>query len=107
MTFHVGQKVVCIDSAWMLWNGKPAHSGFLPRKGSIYEVADVITVFAECTYVRLCEASWDEIYEASAFRPVIDKKTDISIFTEILRRNSKSRVMAPSINERESVLNQI
>ncbi len=96
MTFRLGQKVVCIDDAWTLHTGKPAQAGFgfLPQKGLVYTIADVITQFVECAYVRLHEASWDEIYEASAFRPLIERKTDIATFTQILRRESAPRVIA-------------
>jgi len=95
MTFHVGQKVVCVDVT-----DRHRYGGFvIPVKGAIY----TIRKFDDCEGVYLAEvvnpptlvASHDggriHIDEPSFwlkdFRPIVDGKTDISIFTAMLTPN--------------------
>lgn len=103
MTFFVGQKVVCI---WNEFTHPLAHLvKTFPRKGEIYHVrgfAPIVSPLANerYEYLWLVEVvnGLVEGHEPSfahiAFRPVVEKKTDISIFTALL--NTKQR-------ERESV----
>lgn len=101
MTFHVGQKVVCVEE-WIDWYGPET----LPRKGKMYTIRELIDIglapsmrlmeivnpVNDCWLnVEPCEIAFDR----SAFRPIVEKKTDISIFTEILRKvTRKDRVKA-------------
>lgn len=105
MTFHIGQKVVCVDAR------AKCDCGCATRlvTGQVYTVRAVFVLFGN-EGIHVEETSplkWTSGYASSRFRPVVEKKTDISVFTEILNRESKSRVMAPSINEHTSLLNQI
>ena len=95
--FNIGQKVVCViggetsapniptDQPWY-WRGDP------PVKGRIY----TITGFEHNDYwnhdvVRLAEIGNDQGYWVGRFRPIVEKKTDISIFTEILKTGKIKR----------------
>jgi hypothetical protein len=77
-SFHVGQKVVCINA-----------SGFEDRlmEGAIYTVSDVGVDFGEL-YLGLEEtiavSPGPLHWLATRFRPVVDRKSDISIFTSML-----------------------
>jgi hypothetical protein len=75
MTFRVGQKVVCVNDSCQYWT-RP-----WIRKGHVYTVSH----FAD-NGVHLVESpgkprgffSW-------RFRPAVERKTDISIFTKMLK----------------------
>ena len=93
MTFNVGQKVVCITDDWQ-------HSmrhlvPNVPRKGSIYHVRgyDRVVIAPDSVghkYIWLCEITNPRVgltepsFLAAHFRPVIERETDISIFTAML-----------------------
>ncbi|WP_291869712.1 hypothetical protein [Bradyrhizobium sp.] len=89
MAFRVGQKVVCIVDGW-----PPIPSVVWPSKGGIYTVREMLGVGEEPS-LRLYEIQ-NPIVEYSnvsprevafviwAFRPLVDSKTDISIFTAML-----------------------
>ncbi|ASS55887.1 hypothetical protein [Rhizobium leguminosarum] len=82
--FHVGQKVVCI------WEdtGEP---GPEPKCGVVYTVSAVFMA-ADLPHIDLVELpcpdtdEWFGGYKAEAFRPVAERKTDISIFTDMLTK---------------------
>jgi hypothetical protein len=92
MMFRVGQKVVCVnvDSP-----PKEALSSFSPLpldlvKGAIYTVTSV-GVRHPCDLtnqpcVTLAEKHARQPYWASRFRPLVERKTDISVFTRMLIR---------------------
>lgn len=84
--FRVGQKVVCIDDA-------PSASGVVsPFKngdvltiisimdGFSYRGHDLGLLFAEVP----CIGHYDHGYSVARFRPVVERKTDISIFRAML-----------------------
>lgn len=96
MAFRVGQKVVCVDAS--------VHVGFGAkgkiREGAIYTVREIgITVLNE-PGVRLQEFVYDSdpgrvgyatkmpfkdaFYRAARFRPLVERKTSIEIFTRML-----------------------
>ena len=79
--FYVGQKVVCVQAGPDFF-GRP----IWVVKGDIYTIADVFDSQG-VSAVRLVEAPkvFNELgWIASWFRPVQEKKTDISIFTDLL-----------------------
>lgn len=94
--FHVGQKVVCIapNNSWDFF---AIHH---PKCGAIYTIRDTEwDEFLDLPYVRLAELQnptqlmacsdgttmMTEIrFSAWAFRPVYERKTNISIFTRML-----------------------
>lgn len=86
MTFHVGQKVECIDD-----EGQPVREGDTPvKKGAVYTLRDVFDFFGE-EGVRLQEITnpRDRGYHSWRFRPIVEKKTDISIFTAMLNASKQ------------------
>lgn len=87
MTFHVGQKVVCIRDI------EPYFDEAMPEVGRVYTVRS-IEGFLLGVGIRLVEiinpprdysnARCECSFWIGAFRPVVEKKTDISIFTALL-----------------------
>jgi len=93
--FHVGQKVVCINNkadAGFVWV-----KGTRPTLNAIYTVRAVGITTYNNVGLRLNEIILsgyhccyshkrfeDAFYRADRFKPVIEKKTDISIFTQLL-----------------------
>lgn len=97
MSFHLGQKIVCIDDRWHHPNGLPP---ILPRKGVVYTFAGwesyvepgnpnrylYVEEIPKCqpdSSLRLVS------FQASHFRPVVERKTDISIFKRLLQPREK------------------
>lgn len=95
MTFHVGQKVVCVDDQNFR---NPDHIGTpiaptAPVRGTVYHVRS----FSPSGNVLLAEIvcaphAWEWGYGEGGwlprrFRPVTERKTDISIFTAMLTPN--------------------
>lgn len=86
MTFRVGMKVVCVDGDTVFfgnrlagWNGDP------PITGKIYTVHAI--EFCERyqqPVLRLVEIRNELGYWVNRFRPIVERKTDISIFTKML-----------------------
>lgn len=99
--FKVGQKVVCVDNNPHPGRGWP--KGECPSKGVIYTIKDMWIDFKESVevfeFVELNRPissimfGYKSGYAASRFRPVVERKTDISIFTAILNpAKTKERV---------------
>lgn len=99
MTFKVRQKVVCINAKGGFINlcGEVIDSHEL-TEGAVYTIRS-IGMFDSVLAVRLKEIvrrklalgykpqpgnNWDQPFRASRFRPLVERKTDISIFTEML-----------------------
>lgn len=105
--FHVGQKVVCVPAERAAWRKNlksvsPEEN--LPKKGNIYTIRAVMA-FGETMWLHLEEvANRPRLYafpdgvsrlmecpfEARYFRPVVERKTDISIFTAMLNPTKKT-----------------
>lgn len=85
MDFYVGQKVVCVDDS-------PNPEGFsLPiKKGFIYTVSNTDMDTRGDVGVQIFESAVPRtmfrrpFFNAKRFRPVAERKTDISIFTRML-----------------------
>ena len=100
MTFHVGQKVVCVDDTYPdTWpdNELGYRTPHRPKKGYVYTIRNIEPFdtgeFAGEFGVRLVELvnptwSWDDrpkaegCFAARRFRPV--SETDISVFEKLL-----------------------
>lgn len=96
MTFRVGQKVVCVDDSisrlsrilrWALrypWN---------LRRGEVYTIQSLASDFYGESTLVLVEAKnppvEDRGFFARRFRPVANRKTDISFAHEILRKTKR------------------
>ena len=86
MTFRIGQKVACVsefearDEPW-------------PQLGRIYTV-EALTMGATEAGLRLVEVPTINPYgwKRSRFRPAVDRKTDISIFTNMLKKAVKTAI---------------
>ena len=91
MTFRVGMKCVCIKEG--PWDGGHNDEA-CPNKGDILTIRAIESRDGEC-WLRFEEIinsprhyyeGWGEAdFVARAFRPLIERKTSISIFTEMLK----------------------
>lgn len=102
MAFYRGQKVVCIYDGSPpsgLGPGKKWDIGEEISKGCIYTIKDIFTnTFGECfdlfevgRTVKSQEYWGYRIgYVSYRFRPVVERKTDISIFTAMLNPSKKT-----------------
>ena len=90
-SFKPGDKVVCVDNS-LPWNRKWDDDA--PEVGKVYTVKKIIVDFEGDVALRFCEINRSPLafaqhgvnigYKATRFRPVQTKKTDISIFTDML-----------------------
>lgn len=96
MNFYVGQKVVCVNDRCLpdQWAGYE-WDGDAPTIGNVYTVRSVhhdkqqnlVLWLNEIRRSKRSIEEWhDDLigYGAERFRPLVERKTDISIFTEIL-----------------------
>lgn len=87
MAFRVGQKVVCVDDAEPTFHGVWAH---YQVKGQIYTVTAVGLVNnldrKKLPCILVAELNRNELSPLweHRFRPIVERKTDISIFTKML-----------------------
>lgn len=94
--FYTGQKVVCVDDghedAFIRW-----YDGTKIVKGQTYTVRNTGTTVFGTPGIRLMEVELtgvngyntglpfkDNLYKQSRFRPLVERKTDISVFTALL-----------------------
>jgi hypothetical protein len=103
MAFRVGQKVVCVDDAiptfarlvrWVFrfpWN---------LRRGEIYTIAKVSNIAGPT--VTLIEVKNPPLPEgafwARRFRPVVERKTDISVFEAMLTDARQPVALGEEVN---------
>jgi hypothetical protein len=81
--FHVGQKVVCVDITTPSAKNYPFFNTFL-KKGNIYTVRSCHQHSYEGeTGPAVCVNDM-RTYWAFRFKPLIERKTDISIFKKLL-----------------------
>lgn len=90
MAFYVGQKVVCVADA--VQPGRLWVDGVPPKEGAIYTIASIVINGSGTQALVLVEAPRGPIshalgaygYHAWRFRPIVERKTDISIFKAML-----------------------
>jgi len=86
MPFHVGQKVTLKRNSGLFWLNERGETPAPGIKGPVH--GEIYTVVRCRMGVRSELLSFAELetysYDASAFRPVVERKTDIGIFTKIL-----------------------
>lgn len=89
--FRVGQKVVCIND--VPDPGRRFTDCIPPKRGMVYTVRDYVpSHYGNWTAIRLVEVVRrpDNMgFRASRFRPLVERKTDISIFTAVLNKLEK------------------
>lgn len=92
--FRVNQKVVCVEAAWDVHGFEKT-----PQCGAVYTIREIFTDTASgCAFalheivnrpafykgavgIRFVEKRW----RSSNFRPLVSRKTDISIFKAMLK----------------------
>ena len=84
MIFRRGQRVVCVDASLP---ANPWHRQHPLVKNRIYEIFSV----HPCSGYLDIDGSM-RLWESSRFRPIIDRPTDISIFTRLLAPSEPERV---------------
>lgn len=90
MMFHVGQKIRCVCDAWETPPPAPMPP-HLPKLGAIYHVRgndpyqpqSVQYIWLE-EIINPTSFAHEPSFIAVYFRPVVERKTDISIFTRML-----------------------
>jgi hypothetical protein len=86
MAFFVGQKVVCIIPTNNWFGTKPLKVPPEVEKGKVYTVNEVtISRGISCLGFEGLHC----LYRQDGFRPVVDRKTDISIFTAMLKNKKR------------------
>jgi hypothetical protein len=89
MVFRVGQKVVCIED-------RPIYGGVwrddVPVKGNVYTIARIRPgVYGDYVSFDLVELKSRIGYRASRFRPVVERKTSIAVFTAMLNTSKQGQ----------------
>jgi hypothetical protein len=86
--FRIGQKVVCVKDNWK--NAFPEET--MPRRRQVLTVRTVsddgFLRFVEIVnpVLHYGEGEFECEFDRKKFRRIVEKKTDISVFEEILRR---------------------
>lgn len=105
MTFHVGQKVVCVDGSEH--SSCECSGAVMPVAGKIYTIREIrINPRSGIANFHLHEIHNDLVlsevdglgepyFSSTRFRPIIERKTDISIFTAML---NPSQVAVDALN---------
>lgn len=83
MTFHIGQRVICVrapicELRWP-WTAYPV-------EGQVYTIREVMlsSVLLAEIVSAIGRSGYEGAFDANRFRPIVEKKTDISIFTAML-----------------------
>jgi hypothetical protein len=101
--FRIGMKVVCVNDEWKDANGieiPGIYLVYMPIKNCVYTIRGIVPnlfldgsaglTFKEIAPITGPNISGGEEYSARCFRPVIERKPDISCFVRILDKvNSK------------------
>ncbi|MQB37627.1 hypothetical protein DXT97_12575 [Agrobacterium tumefaciens] len=94
--FTVGQKVVCVQNWFAEQHLTASVLGItLPVEGGVYTIRSIDVLSTDDVHVRLDEIHNPELgysdfgfieqaFCQTCFRPVVQRKTDISIFTDML-----------------------
>lgn len=82
MVFRVGQKIICINASPFAFGWpNPWAVGEELTDGTIYTV---LAVDGDAIQIMEIKRPFRWGYAASRFRPIVERKTDISIFTRML-----------------------
>ena len=92
--FHVGQEVVCIPETrsgkwYNVKSKRRADPSIMPEEGKVYTVTGLAQYNGG---LFLCLKGFSGAYTAFRFRPIVKRKTDISIFTRMLKSNELEKV---------------
>lgn len=88
MSFHVGQKVVCVDATSRHWSRRWISEGVVyVVAGLRFDGSHEFKDHLGSTYALDLEGvGKPNGFGASRFRPLVERKTDISVFTAMLDR---------------------
>lgn len=98
--FYVGQKVVCIDDSDRRMRATTYEGPNPLRKGTIYTVREIayrhtggdLTLMLKEIVLPVCWFYGQEYaFLADRFRPLDERKTDISVFTRLLEPSPADR----------------
>ena len=105
--FHVGQKVVCVDDVVWFKDGGVTNVKSGLEKGRIYTVSNIYPIptlyyrgeiggFVAELVETTAPGEWKTFlgYSVKRFRPVAERKTDISVFKAMLNYKPKLVVMS-------------
>jgi len=94
MTFRIGQKVVCISDEWR--NPQYELPVAMPMKHGVYTIRamglgtcgdngeeQIGLLFQEFIY-PIASCGFEPSFSSRCFRPIVERKTDISIFQKML-----------------------
>lgn len=97
LDWHVGMKVVCVDAGYIDGiNSRPTEwdESDAPRVGCVYTISNIwidtegylVCEFVELKRSEMAHRFYGEHvgYSVVRFRPLVTRKTDISIFTAML-----------------------
>lgn len=98
MNFRVGQKVIYVGIKRSLAHAiqRLFHPYKVPEKGVVYTVSNTYAsddeqVIELLEFPSPADGYWDAGFLSDAFRPAVDRKTDIAVFKEILRKATRKR----------------
>lgn len=90
MTFRVGMKVICV------WHVPTIHRRshcFYPEKHGIYTIRDIYVqngrdlLLLQEVHNPMWEGGEEYGFNSRGFRPIVERKTEISIFTQMLNHS--------------------
>lgn len=83
--FHVGQKVVCVDGVWKCAMDPSGNRAPTPGRVPVAnEVLEITRIEEHFGVPLLGFAEILNLWDHRCFRPVVERKTDISIFKAML-----------------------
>ena len=85
--FVVGQKVVCIkELRWRTsWEGITEEMPMI-KVGNVYTIKNIKPARIIHVLLELQEIGGDNWFEYTVFKPLDERKTDISVFTRMLKQ---------------------
>jgi hypothetical protein len=87
VSFHVGQKVVCIDDGWNKATDPFGNDLDVPmRVPMLKEVLEIDRIEEHFGVPLLGFVEIVNLWDHRCFRPVIERKTSIEIFTSMLNK---------------------
>lgn len=97
--FQVGQRVVCVhEGRWFHWSTPSVG----PKRGDICTIARITPLDSD-TYLWFSDSFPGAAFQHRGFRPLVERKTDISVFQRILDRCNESKKLSDAVDKYMSV----
>ncbi len=90
MIFVRGQQIVCIVEQWFDSDGEPSSIPHLPKQNDIYRCAGYPSHTSDMIFLQDYPGL---LFEANGFRPLVEKKPDISVFTALLTPTTAPKIL--------------